>query len=106
MYANFRRFSVSFDPKKGTFSIYYDGMGEIVREGRIAQLLSVREPQVTLEDYAPPVLSVKREDSFSELTVSWSGAAMKCAFIPSVSFRKRLNAPAPPMSAATGSSPR
>ena len=76
MYANFRRFSVSFAPEKGTFSIFYEGMGEIVREGRIAQLLSVREPQVTLADYAAPVLSVKREDSFSELTVSWSGAAM------------------------------
>ena len=76
MYINFRRYSLSFDLDKNRFSVWYDGMGEIVREVGIVELVSKREPQVTLADYAAPVAQVSRGDSSAELTVTWSGAAM------------------------------
>ena len=76
MYINFRRYSLSCDLDKNRFSVWYDGMGEIVREMGIVELVSKREPQVTLADYAAPVAQVSRGDSSAELTVTWSGAAM------------------------------
>ena len=76
MYINFHRYSLSYDLEKHCFSVFYDGMGEIVREARIAEIVSKREPQATLADYGAPTAAVRRGDDGVEMTVAYSGAAM------------------------------
>ena len=72
MYANFRRYSVNYD--QDCFSVFYDGMGEILRAAGIREIVS--DPPVSLADYARPTASVRREEQFSELTVRYGGAAL------------------------------
>ena len=76
MYINFHRYSLAYDLDAHSFSVWYDGMGRIVRDARIVEMVSKREPQVSLADYAAPVASVSRGDSRVALTVTYSGAAM------------------------------
>ncbi|MBQ4088937.1 MAG: alpha-galactosidase [Clostridia bacterium] len=76
MYANFRRYSVRYDVENNTYSIYYDGKGEIVRGAGITEIVSKREPQVQLCDYGKPTASVKYSDTGAILSVHYSGAEM------------------------------
>ena len=57
MYVNFRRYSVNYDLDKNTFSVFYDGKGEIVRDAALTQIVSKREPQVELSAYGKPSAS-------------------------------------------------
>lgn len=76
MYVNFRRYSVRYDLEANTFSIFYDGMGEIVRQAGVREIVSKREPQVGLQDYGKPTVSIARGDTAVTMTVTYSGAEM------------------------------
>lgn len=76
MYVNFRRYSVEYDLEKDVFSVYYDGKGEIIRSAGIREIVSKRDPQVSLQDFEKPTASVSYTDECAQMTVSYSGAKM------------------------------
>lgn len=76
MYANFKRFSVSYDLGTDLFSVSYDGRGEIVRRAGIRAISSKREPQAALRDYAKPHVAVARGDDRVTMTVTYPGEAL------------------------------
>ena len=82
MYVNFRRYSVRYDLEANTFSIFYDGMGEIVRQAGVREIVSKREPQVGLQEYGKPTVSIAREDTAVTMTVTYSGAEMVRQDVP------------------------
>ncbi len=76
MYVNFRRYSVNYDLEKNTFSVFYDGKGEIIRDAALTEIVSKREPQVGISAYGKPAASVSYAFDHASLTVVYSGEAM------------------------------
>lgn len=78
MYVNFKRYSVSYDLDRDSFSVFYDGMGEIVRGAGIRSIVSKRDDQVALREYEAPRATVTRErgDDRVTLTVVYAGDAL------------------------------
>lgn len=76
MYANFKRYSVAYDCAADRFSVFYDGMGEIVRGAGIDSICSKREPQISLADYSSPRATLARGDDRVTMTVTYAGDAL------------------------------
>ncbi len=76
MYANFKRYSVTYQLEGDLFSVSYDGYGEVVRAAGIRAMTSKREPQAALCDYGTPRASLVRGDDRVTLTVTYPGEAL------------------------------
>ena len=76
MYVNFRRYAVRFDTESNTFSIFYDGKGEIVRGLGVKNIVSKRDPQHQLCDFGKPVASKSCGDTSATLTVNYPGGEL------------------------------
>ncbi|MGI6174419.1 MAG: hypothetical protein ACOYI8_11085 [Christensenellales bacterium] len=73
-YINFKKYGVRFDLDRDCFSIYYDGMGEIVRDAKVTEMLSKRGPQPWPDGFDKPAfMGVSEYFDKMEMTVSYSG---------------------------------